>query len=234
MNDCHGGGWRMYSRRAAYALAVLYAVGVAGHAWAGTLPTMLMLTPTFTALTAAAAMAPAVAAGGGRFGWWVVGTYLFTFLAEAVGVATGAVFGQYEYGSTLGWAWRGVPLVIAFNWAMVVNGSVCIAERAVPRGEGVSRRVAIALLAGLIATAFDFAMEPVAMRLDYWRWPGNAVPLQNYAAWFGIAVLAAAAHPRLGRPSIDPGPHWRLGGFFVVLQATFFLSLRVVWHFQGA
>jgi putative membrane protein len=35
----------------------------------------------------------------------------------------------------------------------------------------------------------DFLIEPVAMRLDYWHWDGNEVPLQNYLCWF---ITAAA------------------------------------------
>jgi putative membrane protein len=32
--------------------------------------------------------------------------------------------------------------------------------------------------------ALDFLIEPIAMKLDFWQWKNNAVPLQNYIAWF--------------------------------------------------
>ena len=223
----------MYGRSTAVLLAVLYMVGVAGHAHELTLPVMIWMTPVFICLTAALATAPSVAAGRGRFAWWLAGTYAFTFAAEAVGVATGAVFGTYEYGPVLGWAWLGVPLVIAFNWATVVNGSVWLAGRLVSAGGGAGRRLAIVLLAGGVAMAFDYIMEPVAVRLDYWRWAGEVIPLQNYAAWFALAALAALGHPYAAPGAGRGRSDGRLAGFFVLVQGGFFLALRVVWHFQG-
>ena len=192
---------------------------------------MRLLTPGFILLTAGLALAPSLAAGGIRFGIWLAGTYVFTFALEAIGVATGRIFGTYEYGPTLGLAWRGVPLIIAFNWAMVVNGATRLAARLVPPAAGGWRRPAIAGLAGGIALAFDFVLEPVAIRLDYWRWPGDVVPLQNYAAWFAIAAAAAAAHPGGSGRCRELGSHGRLAVFFVLAQAAFFLALSMVWRF---
>lgn len=224
----------MYGRAAAFVLAVLFGVGAVGHQIPEAMPLMLFLTPGFGVLTGFVVAAPAAAAGGWRFVLWALGTYIFTFWMEAMGVATGAIFGQYEYGPTLGWAWRGVPLLIAFNWVMVVHGAQCLAGRMVPAWSGFRRKAAVVLLTGLIAVAFDFLMEPVAIRLDYWRWPGDVVPLQNYAAWFAIAVLAAAFHPRPMCRSGDLCSAGRLAGVYVVLQVAFFLFLRLMWHFEAA
>lgn len=234
MNENLSGGWRVYVRSVVFVLAVLFAVGAAGHAAEPTLPWMLVLTPWFSLLTGLLVAAPSVAAGGWRFGVWVAAAYAFTFLAEAAGVATGAVFGEYAYGPTLGWAWRGVPLIIAFNWVMVVNGAVFLAGRALPPGLGGWRRPVIVLLAGAIAAAFDFIMEPVAIRLDYWHWAGDgSIPFRNYAAWFVLAAVAASVHPRQFRPSCDLGTTGRLAGTYVAMQAAFFLALRMIWHWQG-
>lgn len=231
MNHNLTGAWRFYVRTIVFVLAVLFTVGAAGHALPSALPMMLLLTPGFSLLTGALVVAPSLAAGGLRFALWVAGSYVFTFLAEAVGVATGAIFGDYTYGPTLGWAWRGVPLIIAFNWVMVVNGAVCIAGRIVSPVAGFWRTPALVLLAGAIATAFDFLMEPVAIRLDYWSWTAGAIPLQNYAAWFVLAVILAALHPRRVQRSCDLGTTGRLAGIYVAMQAGFFFVLRLMWHF---
>ncbi|MDD3441105.1 MAG: carotenoid biosynthesis protein [Opitutae bacterium] len=234
MNLMRSSSWRLYERAAALGLAVLYAVGAAGHVMAPTLPWMLRMTPGFLLATAVLATVPSAAYGGVRFLTWLAGACALTFAAEAVGVATGLVFGEYEYGATLGPAWRGVPLIIAFNWVVVVNGTVWMATRLTAGSPAAGRRWKIALWAGLAAMLFDVLMEPVAMRLDYWRWPGDTVPLQNYAAWFAIAALAAAAHPLSGRASGRvPEGEGRLAGFFVLVQAAFFAALRVIWLFQG-
>ena len=234
MNSHLTDAWRVYVHTIVWVLAVLFSVGVAGHAIPAALPLMLKLTPGFSLLTGALVVAPSLAVGGWRFALWVAGAYAFTFMAEAMGVATGAIFGEYAYGPTLGWAWRGVPLIIAFNWVLVVNGSVYVAGRIIPASAGVLRPLAISLLTGLIAAAFDFLMEPVAIRLDYWTWAGGAIPLQNYVAWFAIAALAASAHPRQRRVSCDLGTAGWLAGIFVAMQAVFFAALRLMWHFGAA
>ena len=234
MNENLPGGWRVYVRSVVFVLAVLFAVGIAGHALPAALPLMLVLTPGFSLLTGALVVAPSLAAGGRRFAAWVAGAYVLTFLVEAAGVATGAIFGDYAYGPTLGWKCADVPLIIAFNWVMVVNGAVCLAGRILPPRAGVGRKVAIPLLAGLIAAAFDFLMEPVAIRLDYWQWTGGGgIPFLNYATWFVLATALSAVHPRQLRRACDLGTTGRLAGIYVGMQAVFFLALRTIWHFQS-
>ena len=220
--------WRGYGRVAMLVLTVLFAVGVAGHAVESTFPLMMFLTPGFLVLTSVLVVAPALAADRWRFTAWLAGTYGFTFAAEAAGVATGAVFGEYVYGPTLGWAWLGVPLVIAFNWAVVVHGCVALAGWLVPAGTGLIRTSAVSLLAGGGAVAFDWVMEPLAIRLDYWTWAGGDIPLQNYAAWFVIAAVVAPFHPRVRRGDREMGTAESLAVFFVAAQVVFFILLRRV------
>ncbi len=234
MNPTLPGAWRIYGRAVAFVLAILFGVGAAGHLIPATLPLMLFLTPGFGLVTGALVAAPAVVIGKGRFLMWMAGTYVFTFWAEAAGVATGQIFGEYTYGPTLGWAWRGVPLLIAFNWVLVVHGAFCLSGRAVPSSLGIWRKPGIVLATGVVAVIFDFLMEPVAIRLDYWRWAGDAVPLQNYVAWFAIAVLSAIFHPQVACNSREMCSAGRLAGVYVVLQMVYFLTLRGMWHFQGA
>ena len=147
MNAMLPGNWRIYVRSTAFALAVLFAVGIAGHLAEQTLPWMLLLTPWFSVASGLLVVAPYVAAGGWRFLVWLGATVAFIFLVEAAGVASGVLFGEYAFGPTLGGTWRGVPPIIVFNWAMVVNGAVCLAGRALPPGAGAVRRPAIALMA---------------------------------------------------------------------------------------
>ncbi len=224
----------MYARAVAFVLAVLFAVGAAGHVVAQTLPWMLVLTPGFLLLTSVAVAVPSLATGGRRFALWAAGAYALTFAAEAVGVATGAVFGEYVYGPTLGWKAWDVPVIIAFNWVMVVNGAICLAGRILPSRADAGRWLALPLLAGAISAAFDWIMEPVAIRLDYWTWAGGNIPLQNYAAWFVLAAALAAFHPRQLQRTCELGTTGRLAGLYVVMQAAFFGAMRIVWHFQGS
>ncbi len=212
----------------------MYAVGAAGHMLPAERPLMLHLTPAFLFFLGALVALPSLAIDRWRFAVWMVCTYAFTFLLEAAGVATGAVFGAYRYGSTLGWAVAEVPLVIAFNWILVVNGAVCFAVRVVPPGAGTWRRPAIAGLVGVLAVAFDFIMEPVAMRLDYWQWDAGVVPMQNYAAWFVIAAAMALCHPRHRHGNGEIGCGGNLAWFYMAVQTAFFIVLRLAWRFGMA
>ncbi len=206
------------------ALIVMYGVGVIGHLAAPLRGLMLRLTPFVLAglglLVFARSLLAVAKDQRPRMLIWALATYLMTFAVEAAGVATGAVFGSYVYGATLGVAVLGVPLVIGFNWLLVVLGAVRIGEeleRARPEAAAL-----VSLAAGLLTVVFDWFMEPVAMALDYWRWEGGRIPLQNYAAWFFVATAAAMAYRRAG---IRSGS--RLPAVHFVVQLAFFVILRL-------
>lgn len=126
-----------------------------------------------------------------RLVWWLLIAYWFTFFVEVAGVATGAVFGEYAYGRTLWVQWLDVPFVIALNWcllALAANAVALYLWRA-RRGDDPPPALAAAALAGLILALFDGVIEPVAVALDYWRWAGGVIPLQNYLAWAVVGFL---------------------------------------------
>ena len=50
--------------------------------------------------------------------------FLFGFFIEVIGVKTQAVFGTYNYGKTLGFKVFDVPLMMGFNWLLLIY---CIA-----------------------------------------------------------------------------------------------------------
>ncbi|MEJ2004832.1 MAG: carotenoid biosynthesis protein [Cyclobacteriaceae bacterium] len=76
---------------------------------------------------------------------------IIAFYAEWLGVQFGLIFGDYTYGSNLGWKIDGVPFLISLNWAV---------------------------LSLVTATLTKF-----------WAFDGGAAPLQNYAGWFGLALV---------------------------------------------
>jgi uncharacterized membrane protein len=113
------------------------------------------------------------------------------------------------------------------NWLILVYCSTVIAGRFV---EPLYFR---SIVAGSMMVAYDFALEPAAIRLDMWRWTGNAVPLQNYLAWFVIAALLSylAARFRL------PNPNNKMAGPVYFIQLIFFITLDIwivaerIWGF---
>lgn len=105
------------------------------------------------------------------------------FGMEVAGVSTGKIFGEYYYGENLGYKWMEVPLVIALNWVLLTYCTMNIAT------EIAGRAVTKALIGASLMVVLDFFIEPIAISLDYWHWKGDEIPLQNYAAWFGIAFV---------------------------------------------
>lgn len=141
---------------------------------------------------------------------WLAVAYGFTFAMEAIGVATGAIFGDYLYGPTMWFQWLGVPFVIALNWCVLTlacNEIACwIMERLFPatmpppsigkepgertkRSSHIAYRLSLITLAATLTALYDVTIEPVAIALDYWQWHAGEIPLQNYLAWAAIAFL---------------------------------------------
>ena len=148
----------------------------------------------------------------------LVATYVITFALEAAGVATGKVFGKYSYGASLGVKLLEVPLVIGFNWVMIIFGLYTGLLRFK------LKPVLIPFFTALLAAGFDFIMEPVAVALDYWSWSGGIIPLQNYIAWFLIALLCVWLLKifRVEVKNIIPAA-------FVVIELVFFILLRLFY-----
>ncbi|MBA2422259.1 MAG: carotenoid biosynthesis protein [Chitinophagales bacterium] len=105
------------------------------------------------------------------------------FLIELVGVNTGKIFGNYQYGASLGFEINGTPLIVGFHWLLLVYTThVTIREIGITRPW-------IELTGAGLMTAMDYLIEPVAMKYELWQWEGGDVPLQNFVAWFYLSFL---------------------------------------------
>lgn len=170
---------RKYS---AWFLLVIYAVGVVGHLYDKTIPLMLTLTP-FTLLLGAVLILYSEITKNKFIVMWFLLSYLITFIIEVVGVKSKLIFGDYYYGNVLGTQLFDVPLIIGINWVMVVLGAISVAQRLF------NKKLLVVISAGAISTVFDFILEPVAVKLGYWVWFNNQIPVQNYFAWFFISSI---------------------------------------------
>lgn len=117
--------------------------------------------------------------------YWALPVYVFTFSMEAIGVATGDIFGEYKYGTNMHLKIFGVPLVIAFNWLVLA-----LAINSLSRKFFTNIWIT-SLFSGLFIAGYDYFIEPVAINLDYWKWENNSVPMQNYLAWSIIGFLVS-------------------------------------------
>lgn len=121
------------------------------------------------------------------FYWiWIICIILITFWIEWFGVKSGRIFGSYQYGTTLQPVFQGVPMAIGFAWLVMLLSSTAIWQRLQERLLFKNKFIAATGIASLMVI-FDLVMEPAAMKLGYWNWAGNHIPIQNYLAWFIIS-----------------------------------------------
>lgn len=195
---------------------IMFTVGIIGHLSSTTEKLMVVLTPFTLLFLGILVLYLTNKTTESNFISWIIITYLFTFLVEVIGVKTGFVFGEYIYGKSLGLKLFDVPLIIGLNWSLVILGSLAFVKT-------FSNNIFISsLLASLIAVIFDFVMEPVAIKYDYWTWKDNIIPLQNYLAWFVLAFIASAIFNLL-KIKINS----KISVHYVIAQFVFFIIINV-------
>lgn len=104
------------------------------------------------------------------------------YLLEVAGVKTGLIFGQYAYGTGLGYKLYDTPLLIGINWLFVTYAAACVACL-LTRSKPLQWIYAV-----LIMLLYDVFLEMAAPKMDMWHWEGEVIPLQNYVVW-GITAL---------------------------------------------
>jgi putative membrane protein len=148
---------------------------------------------------------------------------------EIIGVNTGLLFGNYQYGQVLGPKLYGVPLLIGFNWFNIVfcSGSLltqCIDVLQRKFNVNITSRtftIAVVLGGAAIATGFDIILEPVAVKLNFWSWENGHIPLFNYICWFMISAILLGLKMYLKKISVNT-----FASSLFIIQALFFLLLN--------
>ncbi|MFT4646181.1 MAG: putative membrane protein [Planctomycetota bacterium] len=105
------------------------------------------------------------------------------FSVEGIGVATGMLFGNYSYGNVFGFKLFETPVVIGINWLFLALSTYGVVQYFTKKA------IWLILLPPVFMTALDFLVEPVAMKLGFWSWENDIIPLQNYAMWFLTSVI---------------------------------------------
>ena len=101
------------------------------------------------------------------------------------------IFGSYVYGQTLQPSMGGVPISIGSAWFVMLIASTAVAQKIAPKSVAEGFRFKIASLVALLMVCFDLLMEPAAVKLDYWTWMNDPIPLRNYLVWFGLSFIFA-------------------------------------------
>lgn len=196
-------------------IAILYVVGVLGFSFEATYPLFVFLTPVNLLLTTILLLFFQQT--------WSVKTALILaivaligFVTELVGVNTGLLFGEYEYGPALGVQLLNTPLLIGINWLILAYGVFVLFRK-------INLRWYFPLVGALLMVAFDFVMEPVATALNMWSWETEQIPLKNYVDWYLVSVLIFALM-RATRLQLNN----RLAVWILLVQFVFFLGLNII------
>ena len=110
--------------------------------------------------------------------------FLLGFTVEIIGVNFSIFFGEYRYGNNLGIKIFDVPIVIGFNWVLLIILTGNFAHKIFPKS------IILRVLTGsIMMILLDLLIEVSAPKLDYWEFTVNPVPLSNYLWWFIFSIL---------------------------------------------
>ena len=111
--------------------------------------------------------------------------FLIGMFSEYIGVNYGLIFGEYIYGNNLGFKLFGVPFLIGLNWVILTVICANIASILIKNNSIIQ----IIILGTLLMLLMDFVMEPIAPKLDLWKFKNLVVPTSNYIGWLIISLL---------------------------------------------
>ena len=164
---------------------------------------------------------------------FLLACFVVGIVVEMIGVHTGLLFGEYHYGNVLGYGVNEIPLLIGVNWFIVIyccgtgismffrklsDGIAFPDERKAKR----LRSLSVIIDGATLAVFFDWLMEPVAVKLGYWKWLGDgSIPFYNYICWFVVSVVLLSVF-RFG----NFNKHNKFALNLLLVQLMFFLILR--------
>lgn len=163
---------------------------------------------------------------------FLIAAFVIGFAAELIGVNTALLFGEYQYGSNLGMKWHGVPWVIGINWFIIVYCSgvtiTTLLRKIVERNgdaagspSTIIKTLSVVVDGATLAVLFDWIMEPVAIKLGYWKWLSADIPLFNYFSWFLVSAVLLIIFRAL-----HFNKHNKFAIHLFLIQMMFFLLLR--------
>ena len=138
------------------------------------------------------------------------------FAVEALGVATGKIFGVYHYGPVLGWKIFETPLMIGVNWVLLTYSMTYSWSRFL------KNKWILALVSAICLVLLDVIIEPVAIFYNLWRWETENIPVQNFIAWGLVAFVFCAMITHFKKDSEN-----KLAPFLMIIQIGFFTALYV-------
>lgn len=199
-----------------FLIVMFHLVGLTGFLVPSTISVFLKLVP-FHLLLMVFLLIVSHRDKSNSFWFFVAVTYLLGVIVEMVGTNTGIIFGEYTYGSTLGYKLSGTPLLIGVNWVILIYSIGTMLSML-----SKSRTVIKCLGGATIMVFLDILIEPVAIAFDYWTWTGGMIPLQNYVAWFVFSFVLFLLFYRMNFEKKNSAAI-----IMVLTQTVFFIVLNI-------
>ena len=171
-------------------LLILYIVGAVGMLMPSTRTWFVQLSALNLAISFAAVIASRKT-NRTTFLVFLSIAFVIGISVELIGVHTSYLFGSYYYGNSLGWKWNGVPLIIGLNWGILTVTSAAVIHRLQFNNH------IEAILSAILMVVFDYILEPVAIKLDYWQWTDGNIPVYNFICWLGVSYLLQWIYQRM-------------------------------------
>ncbi|SEL92689.1 putative membrane protein [Aquimarina amphilecti] len=194
---------------------VFYCVGLVLYFTPSTHNLFILITPYTLVLVSAAVFSH-------HKGWStktiavLTSIFILSIIIEIIGVATGKLFGVYAYGEGLGIKIENVPVIIGLNWVFLSYASNGIISRYT------SKNVPIILGAASLMVIYDLLLEKAAPLIDMWMFSKNDPPINNYIAWFLLALIFNWAVQKFKINTNNRPARWL---FFI--QFSFFIILVI-------
>jgi hypothetical protein len=163
---------------------------------------------------------------------FIVITVVISFAAEAIGVATGIVFGDYHYTDDLGFKILGVPPLVQIAYVAMAYASLMTARLIL---DAESPRdtlplLAVTLVGALVMVGWDVAMDPLQSTASGdWVWEqGGAyfgVPLHNYLGWFVTVFVFLLVYGLWERRGREPETSALGGEWWVRAEPTVYYGI---------
>ena len=142
-------------------------------------------------------------------------TTIISFLMEHFGVETGAIYGQYHYGTIYGpKLFDTVPIIIPLSWflflypAVIISNEILSGSKSlvsfIQKGGGAVQIIVFAAFDSIVMTALDILIDPICTTRGSWFWTGldalrpeeifYKIPVQNYFGWLVTTFLIFAVY----------------------------------------
>lgn len=197
-----------------FVIVILHAVGALGIAIPQTRDAVIALSPVNLVVSAIILLSQSCSTRA-RLSAAFALIYLIGLAVEILGVQTGLPFGEYAYGNALGPQLLGAPLVIGVLWFMLSYAFYIVSQGLGPPWSRV-------FISSGLMTLMDVLIEPIAVKLHYWAWASDTVPVANYISWFMISlVMQVLLRNILGKDKN------KIAFALLVAQAIFFCLLYI-------